>query len=263
MDFVAKNILTALVAVLPATAVFAQGADVAPQSPTASVAVALHDKNAYLQQQYSPDALPKKIFNVLAQSGGKPASFKRISIGSKFLVDKTGAALPMSSDTDSFYENAGNGFVKQINVVKLNGFEQGYFFELSYKGVITLRGQNIPVNATTMPPISDMIYISHFDGAVDGPRFSYTAASAFNTSNAATVEFRYNCSAGSSYPASQINPAIQGSAHDVGCQILNANGIVVGITRYGYLEKYGFAIFMYSKSPSQETSKTVTSFKEE
>lgn len=263
MDFVAKNILIALVAVLPATTVFAQNAGLSPQGQTTSVAVALHDKDAYLQQQYSLDALSKKVFDVLAQSGTKAVSFKRISIGSKIVSDKTGVAVPVSYDVDSLYQNAGNGFVSQINVWKLNGFEQSYFFALNYKGLIDLRAQNIPVNATTMPPIGDMLYISHFDGAVDGQHFSYVTGSAFNTPGSPTVESRYNCSAGSSYPASQINPSILGSAHDVECQSLNANGIVAGINRYGYLEKYGFAILMYSKSPSLETSKTVTSFKEE
>ena len=262
MNSIAKSVLTTLVVAFPMLAVFAQSADISTQNQTTSVAVALHEKDAYLQQQYSPNALPKKVFDTIVQGGARSASFKRISIDSKTVADKAGAAIPISSDTDSIYENAGNGFVRQVNVTKLNGFEQNDFFALSYKGVMDLRAQAISVSATTMPPIAGMISISRFDGAVDGPHFSYVGTDAFNTPGSPSEEVHYECSGGSSYPASQINPAIQGSAHDVECQALNANGIVTGVSRYGYLEKYGFAILMHFKSPNLETSKTVTSFKE-
>ncbi|RCS29136.1 hypothetical protein DEO45_13825 [Rhodanobacter denitrificans] len=263
MDFVARNIFTALVVVLPMSTAFAQGVGVSAQNPTNSVAVALHDKDAYLHQQYSPDTLPKNVFDAITQHGAKPVGFKRISIESKVVVDKMGVAVPVSSESESIYENAGNGFVRQVGVTKLNGFEQSYFFALNYRGVMALRAQGISVNATTMPPIADTISVNHIDGSVEGSHFSYAATETTNMPGSATIEVRYDCSAGKSYPASQINPMIQGPAHDVECHSLNVNGVVIGITRYGYLEKYGVAVLIHSKNPSLETSKTVTSFKEE
>lgn len=263
MDLVAKNIFTALVVVFPVSTAFAQGMGVSTQNPTSSVAVALHDRDAYLQQQYSPDTLPKKVFDAIAQRSAKSVGFKRISIESKVVVDKMGAAVPVSSDAENIYEDAGNGFVRQVAVTKLNGFEQSYFFALDYKGVMALRAQGIPVNATTMPPIASMISINRLDGSAEGSHFSYAATETSGVPGSASIEIRYDCSAGKSYPASQINSMIQGSAHDVECHSLNVNGIVTGIMRYGYLEKYGLAVLIHSKSPSLETSKTVTSFKVE
>ncbi|MHA6204501.1 hypothetical protein ACXU4B_08770 [Dyella soli] len=246
-----------------AGATVAQAAEVSGSAQAVSVGTALHDKEAYMNQQYSPDTLPKNVLDLVQRSGAKPSNFKRIAIDSKIVIDKVGAAVPMSSENDSLYLNAGHGLVKHLSVSKLNGFEQATVFALSYRGFIDLRSQSVLVGAATMPAFSETTNISHFDAAMEAAHSTYSATQAYSTPGSAPVGVQYECTAGNPYPASQLNPDIAGSAHDVDCQSLNVNGIVTGTVRYSYLEQYGLAIILHTKSVNMETSKTVTSFKAE
>ncbi len=243
--------------------VVAHAADNAAQTQVVSVSSVLHDKEAYLDQQYSPSVLPKGILDTVTQGSVKPVNFKRISINSKILIDKAGSAVPMSTENESLYVNSGRGFVKHLSITKVNGFEQASVFALSYRGFVDLRSQAVMVNATAMPPMLETTSITHFEAGMDGPHFLYNASQGYNTAGSAPATIQYECKAGTPYPAAQIHPDMGGSAHDVDCQSLNGNGIVISTVRYSYLEQYGLAIILHSKSASTETSKTVSSFKAE
>lgn len=223
-----------------------------------SVAVVLHDKESYLAKQFAPELLPKRLVDAVVQSDSGRNGYKRISIDAKILYDKAGAAVPQALESRDLYVDAGRGFVKQLVVTKANGFEVSALFELTYHGMLSLSAQTISVNATVMPRITNLSDFQYSDGAISGAHFSYQARAELN--GGTSVQVRYDCRAGAPYPASQLNPDIQGQAHDLNCQVLNANGVAMSTMRYSYLEKYGLAIFMHSKTMASEFSKTLAHF---
>ncbi|MBD8880612.1 hypothetical protein IHE49_08960 [Rhodanobacter sp. 7MK24] len=258
MDSVSKKLWAVLAFAVPATAVCAQatGSTVGGlDSP--SVAAVLHDKESYLARQFTPEMLPKQLIGAVVRSESGHNDFKRISIDAKVVYDKAGAAVPQAMESSDLYVGAGHGFVKQLVVTKANGFEVSDLFALTYQGLITLSAQTVPANATAMPRIINLSDFQYSDGSISGAHFGYQIR------GGVTEQLRYDCKAGASYPGSQLNPDIQGQAHDVDCQVLNANGIAMSTIRYSYLEKYGLAILMHSKTMVSEFSKTLAHFSAE
>lgn len=244
-----------------ATGAQAAGMSASTQAPsTLSVAEVLHNGMAYLDRQFSLETLPQKTVDSIAHVDSGKTGFKRIAVTFKEVFDKAGSAIPMAYDKSSVFVDQGHGVFEQYDVLKTNGFETVSAFSLTYRGLTNLRWQTLSVNATVMPPIS------HIDGfALSAPasaaRFSY--AYDFRGPTGISVKNDTECKAGASYPASQLNAQIQGAAHDVDCQILNANGIAIGVAHYSYLEQYGIAIQTHMKTTTSEISRTVVSLKVE
>lgn len=259
MDSVSKKLWVALAVALPATVACAQGTGATTgDMGDPSVATVLHDEESYLAKQFTPDMLPSKLVDAVVQSDSGHNGYKRINIDARIVFDKAGAAVPQAMESSDLYEDAGHGFVRQLIVTKANGFEISALFELTYHGMFGLRVQTIPVNATAMPRILNLSDFQYSDGSVSGSHLGYQTRAGSN--GGALVQLRYDCKAGAPYPASQLNPDIPGQAHDVNCQVLNANGIAVSTMRYSYLEKYGLAILMHSKTMVSEFSKTLAHF---
>jgi hypothetical protein len=262
MDSFRKKLLAVFAVALPATMACAQGmGSTMGDLDNPSVAVVLHDQESYLAKHFTPQLLPKKLVDAVVQSDSGHNGYKRISIDAKIVYDKAGAAVPQAAESSELDVDAGRGFVKQLIVTKANGFEVSALFELTYHGMLILSTQSVAANATVMPPISNLSDFQYSDGAISGAHFTYQARTRSNGGTSA--QYRYDCRAGAPYPASQLNPDIQGQAHDVNCQVLNVNGIVVSTMRYSYLEKYGLAIFMHSKTMVSEFSKTLAHFSAE
>jgi len=253
----------ALALALPAATAGAQaaGMNATIQAQSApSVAEVLHNSMAYLDQQFPIDKLPQKMIDSISHVDTGKTGFKRITVNFKEVFDKAGSAIPMAYDKSSIVVDQGHGIFKQYDELKTNGFETVSAFLLTYRGLTNLRWQTLSVNATVMPPIN------HIDGfALSAPasaaRFSYTYD--FRGPTGISVKNDTECKAGASYPASQLNSEIQGAAHDVDCQILNANGIAIGTAHYSYLEQYGIAIQTHMKTTTSEISRTVVSLKVE
>jgi hypothetical protein len=248
---------------LPAYAAGAQttGMNASTQAqPATSVAAALHNSTAYLDQQFSIDKLPQKMIDGISHVDTGKTGFKRIAVDFKEVFDKVGSAVPMTYDKSSIFVDEGHGIFKQYDVLKTNGFETVSAFILSYRGLTNLRWQTLSVNATAMPPIYQL---ENFTLSAPASAASFSYVYDFRGSTAVLAKNDTECKAGAVYPASQLNSEIQGTVHDVDCQILNTNGIAIGVEHYSYLDKYGIAIQTHLKTTTSEISRTVVSLKME
>lgn len=262
MDSVSKKLCFAFALALPVAVACAQETGMSVgDSDNLSVAAVLQNKESYLAKQFTPEMLPKRLVDAVMQSEPGHNGYKRISIDAKVVFDKAGAAVPQAMESSDVYEDAGRGFVRQLVVTKANGFEVSALFALTYHGMLSLRAQTILANAMAMPRILNLADFQYSDGAISGTHFAYLTRA--ELSSGVMGQFHYDCKAGASYPASQLNPDIEGQAHDLNCQLLNANGIAVSAERYSYLEKYGLAILMHSKTMVSEFSKTLAHFSAE
>ncbi|HTV86995.1 MAG TPA: hypothetical protein VME63_16465 [Dyella sp.] len=236
----------------------------APKAPPPKPALDMfRDKQAYMEQYFSPDVLPDQVTRTLATADAKPVSFSRLMVTSHRRVFANSGQAPTAYEDRTEYENAGNGLVRMMVTVQSNGFDVSTDFSLSYRAYIGLLLQAVPSSTFSLPPVIEARSVEHFDPVMSSDNMNYAFHSGYVGNSRASSPYQMHCQAGRSYSAAVINASIRGMARQMQCQITNTNGIITQSRTYGYLEQYGVAIMLHSKTAANEQNVDVTDFKVE
>jgi hypothetical protein len=231
-----------------------------PAKPAADM---FRDRNAYMEQYFSPSVLPEQLRKALEAADSKPVSFSRITFTSRRKVFSDTGQVPVTYLDQAVYQNAGNGLVQMMVTVQSNGFDISTSFSLSYRGYVGLLLQNVPSTAYSLPPVIQVRSVEHFEPVMSSNSMSYAFHSGYVGNSRIYSPYQMYCHAGRSYSGTVINGNIQGSVREMECQITNANGVVTQTRTYGYLEQYGVALTLHSKTPANQENMEVTDFKVE
>jgi hypothetical protein len=231
-----------------------------PSKPAADM---FRDKNAYLEQNFSPSVLPEEVQKAVEAADSRSVPFARITVTSKLKSFSNASSTPVDYVNQSVYENAGNGLVRMMVTVQSNGFDVSTDFSLSYRAYVGLMTQNVLSTAYSLPPVTEVRSVDHFDPVMSSDTMNYSLHSGYVGNSRISSPFQLHCQAGRSYAATVIHQNIQGTVREMDCQLTNSNGVVTQIRKYAYLEHYGIAITLHSKTPANEQNVEITDFKAE
>ena len=221
----------------------------------------LQDVDAYRSGEFTPSALPDQVLKTITNADSQAVGFHRLSLDTYTTSVENGGASIKHFTNHDLYDNEGNGLVSAKSTLSSNGIQLLMIFNLSYRNIYSVRSQNVSLNAANAYGIIETHLLSHFDAAAMGHEllYSYDSGYVWQTGNYGHAESK--CVFGQSFDASEVNPAIQGSARDLDCQVSNQNGVVISNEHRVYLDRYGFAILLGRKNATQEITFKVTGFK--
>ncbi|RDS83015.1 hypothetical protein DWU98_07745 [Dyella monticola] len=228
--------------------------------PVSSV---FQDKESYLAQHFTLTYLPKSVQDTVEQAGIAPVGFDRLHMTTQVTVQNTTTGAPTTFIASLLYENAGNGLVREISTLQRNGFDTSTLFVLSYRGLYSLRSQTFQSTATAWPPLLETKQITHYDTDFTTDHISYIYRGGLGGRPQMTSPMQVSCTAGKHYSASVLHANIGGNVREFNCQMQNSNGVLTSTTTYAYFEKYGLAIPISSKTPTNELSTTIQEFRAE
>jgi hypothetical protein len=220
------------------------------------------NKEEYLTRNFGAEQLSKSMQNALAQSAGEPAHFNKISIKRESNF-KTSAGVDMKLSSDLIYRNAGKGLAEKVETDYSNGIENETTYSLTYRGVYPLIWQKFFPNNTKLPPIGKAESISQIDLSFDKPSLNYAYRADWNVAKVHATDLGMSCMQANTYPASKLNPQIQGTAREYNCTSTNANGIAAAAQTYVYLETYGVAVLSKAQKTDLVLNWDITDFKVE
>lgn len=281
MGFATKSKFFALMLVPIVIAGYASAACGAQSTNDASAPApandAPNDGQNYFSRHFSADALGNDVKDAVIRANLAPVAFHKIFVRTRDQLTATdqandgqstsgqstgGPPKPTIYTVQQTLENAGHGLIRRMESVQDQDTIAVTRFDLTYRGYFPFLTQSVPANAGTLPPVVEARKVMRFDTNTDGHlSFVYlygpTGQQTFNDPG------QVICDSGKSFTASQLNPAIEGQARDLDCQVVDSNGIVTNKMKLAYLEKYGVALMLHVKSAESAIDSSIVDFKVE
>jgi hypothetical protein len=256
--------IAALVAAYAGTAIGFQSANQAPVPADGGPA----DHSGYFAQHFSTDALSPEIKAVVMRASLTPVPFGKIVVRTRDQVTPAQAGAQGGQGSPSAYaslitfENAGQGLVRRMEIMQTDKGDSATRLELTYRGYFPFLTQSISSNASEPPPVMAARKVVRFDTQTDG-HMNFTYFYGEPGKDMSSDPGQVVCDAGKHYAASQINPAIQGNALELNCQLIDENGGVTNKVTFAYLDKYQVALLLQVKNPGSTLDSTIVDFKAE
>lgn len=198
-----------------------------------------------------------KTFTMQSVSGGIAADIKARDAGTlpfqKIVLSVTpkfevlpGGGTPPAYHSSWTLINVGGPYVQLLDEQTSNGVETRQDYGISYRNLLTLRGQTIQLNRTDSSMIMEVRGLQSFTPlAVTGPAagtidIRYQWGNPIQIANLTNLTIR--CEYGARYPASRLNPKLLGEAQELDCEYTNKNGIVQDRAVHALLTYYGVAV---------------------
>jgi hypothetical protein len=200
-----------------------------------------------------------KTFTLQSVSGGVAADIKAkdagtlpfqkivLSVTPKFEVVPGGGTPPAYHSSWTLI-NVGGPYVQMLDEQTSNGVETRQDYGISYRNLLTLRGQTIHVNRTDSNMVMEVKGLQSFTPlAVSGPGagnvdIHYQWGTPIQLANLANLGIR--CEYGARYPAARLNPKLLGEAQELSCEYTNTNGIVQDRAVRALLTYYGVTVLV-------------------
>lgn len=194
---------------------------------------------AYLNQRFAAHDLIPSVRKAVQDKGGTPRRITFIREGTATTVD--GKALSWKSRLLLITKS--DGIVQKLEEVSTNDLINTIFYSVSYKGIVDLRWQSVPVRARFAAPIYEIKEVRHFKPMAGEPEpyldMRFTSGLMNQTANFPEAEV--TCSAIRRFPATEIHKKLTGLATELGCKIINAS-VVKSRSKWAVLDSYGTAI---------------------
>ena len=200
-----------------------------------------------------------KTFTLQSVSGGVAADIKARDAGTlpfqKMVLSVTPhfEVLPGGGTPPAFHSswtliNVGGPYVQMLDEQTSNGVETRQDYGISYRNLLTLRGQTIQLNRTDSSMVMEVRGLQSFTplavaapapGSID---IRYEWGNPIQLANLANLAIR--CDYGARYPAARLNPKLLGEAQELDCQYTNRNGIVQDRAVRALLTYYGVTVLV-------------------
>jgi hypothetical protein len=224
------------------------------------------DHTGYFAQHFSANALNADAKAAVMRANLPPVSFHRIIVRTRDQITSSGQSQGQGQGSPSAYvstitfENAGQGLVRRMELMQTNKGDTATRLELTYRGYFPFLTQSISSNASQLPPVVEARKVVRFDTQTDG-HMNFTYFYGLTGKETTTDPGQVVCNAGNRYAASQINPAIEGQALELNCQMIDENGDVTNKVKFAYLDKYQVALLLQVKNPGSTLDSTIEDFK--
>jgi hypothetical protein len=222
----------------------------------------------YFAQHFSADALNPEVKAAVTHANLAPVPFGKIVVRTRDQVTPAQAAPQGGQGSPSAYvaqitlENAGQGLVRRMEIMQSDKGDSATRLELTYRGYFPFLTQSISPGASELPPVIAARKVVRFDTQTDG-HMNFTYFYGAPGTDMSADPGQVVCEAGKRYPAAQVNPAIQGQALELDCQLIDENGGVTNKVTFAYLDKYQVALLLQIKNPQSTLDSTVQDFRVE
>src|SRR5262249_19871848 len=190
----------------------------------------LAQPGAYLDKNFTMAAARPEVSNSIGAVDHQSLSFHKVVL--KMKVEQQFGAKdvnrPEVFDTET-YVNLGGPYVQRIAEGISNQLSVSQTYMLSYRGLLSLRWQDVRLGATYAAPIDEIKSFKNVPAwPASGPGsggfdYEYQWAPTFQIAN--YLDRREHCDFGKIVDAASINPKLRGQAQMLDCQDMNANGV--------------------------------------
>lgn len=217
--------------------------------------------STYLAQHFSFDALNSDVQAAVTRANLAPVPFKQIVLHTRETVTSSEHAQQPATYTSAMtLEDAGHGLVRRVEAVQDNdGNTVATRLELTYRGYFSLLTQGISPHDNKLPPVQGARKVLRLDTGTSG-HFAFVYLYGGTGEQAFADPGQFLCDAGKRYSASQLNPAIQGSAVELDCRAIDTNGIETDKVTLAYLEHYAVAVTLRTHNDQRSIDSTILDF---
>lgn len=219
------------------------------------------DKAGFLTSHFSPSTLSTGLYKTITDADSGKMSFKRVvyqldwdnDVENKDKTYKTSEAFTLT--------NVGNGLVEVMMENSRNGVPVSQAYQLSYRNLLTIKGQSMNLGANIAPMEMEMKSFQHFDPISSfrsGLEYKYEYGTSAQIMN--FRDGRTSCTRGDAQPASELNATLSGEAWTISCQFFNQNGVLQSKVKFAYLENYGITIATRVESSASINEAKIASF---
>lgn len=211
------------------------------------------NEKGYLASTFSPQTLPAAVAAKIPRDASH-AGFGRLTI----VADaKTEAADGKSESwkTATTWIDEGSGLVQKVTEDSYNDIPYRHLYSLTYKGIVDLKWQRVPLQGAVTGPIYEIKSIDRFDAAPSavGDEFEIDYWSAPRIQIANFYSFRRLCKATRALAASELNSKLAGAALELECEVW-ANNAVVTRSKWVMLQRYGAAFLTELTTSARKTT---------
>lgn len=233
------------------------GCAMTPPVPTQSINA---NRTGYLESHFAPADLPAAVLQAIRGAGGT-LPFKRIRIE---LVgtskDSTGKIVGTYTH-DRLLINEGDGLISELTRISSNGIEVLDEYSIGYRDMFGLRSQAVAMSSLDAGYIVSAVKLDDFTAFTGQDSVHYAGVFTSTQPYAIASKGSMACKRGASIAASELNPAIPGTAVAYTCEKINANGVETTKFQDYYLQAVGIFITVASQTASNSYSFKFTSFK--
>ncbi|MBA3030833.1 MAG: hypothetical protein FP816_18745 [Desulfobacteraceae bacterium] len=213
------------------------------------------DKTGYLTTDFTPQVLSPDILKKLPIEM-EGVGFERLKITYEVSSEQTDGKKESWKSVATLTDK-GNGLVQEISELTSNDIPYRLYYGLSYRGMVDLKWQWVPLRGHIPGQIHEVKDIGRFDvipSAMD-QGFVFDVTMGTVSKIAGTASYQKQCRTLHTLPAGDLHPGLPGQAMEIECKVLINNNVQT-ITRFMLLLEYGFAIPVEHK-----TSLKITTFR--
>jgi len=213
------------------------------------------DQEAFTSRKLTPQSLtPAVARRIPPETGGK--RFGTIAITTVVNTIEPGGRTE-TSDFVLRFTDAGNGLVQRVAEMSKVGIAFASTYSLTYKGLVDLKVQDVPLRRTVTRPVIEWKEVSRFDALPSEPgrEFSFHYSTGLESQTSNFLPIQYSCKSTRKVPASTLNAKIQGEALELECRLSNNNRLQSS-SKWMLLLAYGVAIEIeHTRAASRSTTR--------
>lgn len=228
-------------------------------SSVASVKEVTSDQAGYMTKKFSPKSLSANIEKKI------PPTVDSTNFGQlKITVE---ASNEQSDGKKQSYKNVmtltdmGNGQVERLIEQISNDISYNLVYALTYKGIVGLRWQAVPLLGTRTTPLYEIRDVTRFDAIPSKANNEFVVEYTMGREDqmAGGIATQLACKSTRIFDAKELNEKLPGLATEFNCQQLY-NKAVQNHSKWVMLQKYGFAIMTEEITSTQKTCFRVIDF---
>lgn len=197
----------------------------------------LADVPAYELSKFYPSSLSQSTFSAITAQDSGPISFKKMQLELDVMETQSGGAISYQVSTS--YNNAGNSFVQITSETKNNNITHQLSFALSYRGLFTLKQQQVVLSKEKSESLWRLASVSQFTPITPAAKQVVLIGKGKPVQ---PNNFHSECSINEQGSAKAIFHTLEGLYLDVHCKFYNENKVAVHAIESAYLLDYGIAI---------------------
>jgi hypothetical protein len=217
------------------------------------------DRRGYLFSAFAPENISSAVVTEIKKDDVKSKSFREMEIRVQTDYDDSAQIThPLISTT---YIDAGHGMVQQLSVVSRNTIPYRLWYSLTYRGIMPLKVQNVPLKTgrTSLPFITKKIVRLPMGLATarDNTEYKFEYTVGRETQIADFWSLGITCNFTRRYAANSLHRNLSGDALDLLCEYTK-DGVLDRKTKYVFLQQYGFAVLLDDIGVTHKVNGTIT-----
>jgi hypothetical protein len=234
------------------------GCAMTPPVPTKSINA---NRTGYLEGHFAPADLPAAVLQTIRSADTGTLPFTRIRIEQVGTSKDPTGKIVGTYTHDRLLINEGNGLISELTRISSNGIEVLDEYTIGYRDMFGLRSQAAAMSTLDAGYIVSAVKLDDFTAFTGQDSVHYAGVFTSTQPYAIASKGSMTCKRGASIAASELNPAIPGTAVAYTCEKINANGVETTKFHDYYLQAVGIFITVASQTASNSYSFKFTSFR--